>query len=122
MKLKIPKEEFYKLNPKKFRRYLPYYREILKQEEERRREELDLSAWVNGVYVSRAIAQLGKHHYPERPLNLFGVESLEEAPEDGMTPEKRAAEGFSGFAYVFNKERKKKKEREERERGLISNG
>ena len=34
---------------------------------------MDMTAWLNGAYVAKAIAMLGKKKYPEKPLDVFGV-------------------------------------------------
>jgi len=97
------------MNPKTFMRYLPYYEEKLKQTTDSEREMADVTAWLNGTYVSHAIAQLGKHRYPEKPLNIFGVKALEEHPADVPGEEKaKPSDGFAAFAYVFNMERHRK--------------
>lgn len=100
------------MNPKTFMRYLPYYEEMLRQDIEKERRTLDITGWANGMYVSHAIAQLGKHEYPHKPLNLFGADVFESEVEETDMPKASPADGFRAFAFVYNLERKKKQEKE----------
>lgn len=100
------------MNPKTFMRYLPYYEEKLRQDNEKERQMLDVTGWANGVYISHAIAQLGKHEYPRKPLNLFGSELAVRETDESDAPKSSPADGFRAFAFVYNLERKKKLEKE----------
>ena len=80
-------------------RHIPYY---VKQTEFRR-QEMDLNAWLNGAYVARAIAILGKKKYPDSPLNVFGIPDNEQ--ED--SPRNNPAEGFRAYAIAFNQSRRR---------------
>ena len=93
-------------------RYLPYYEERLRQDIEKERQMLDVTGWANGVYISHAIAQLGKHEYPRKPLNLFDSELAVREAEEPNVPQSAPADGFRAFAFVYNLERKKKQEKE----------
>lgn len=67
---------------------------------------MDMTAWLNGAYVAKAIAMLGKKKYPEKPLDVFGVLE-DERPEHEQIADK--AEGFRAFAIMFNQARHRQK-------------
>ncbi len=116
VKLDIPRDEFYSLNPKLLIRYMSFYEERVK----RKRENLDLSAWANGLYVARAVAQLGKKPYPDSPLDLFGVDTLDQNMGDENIV--KLGDGFRAWVFAFNQNFRKKKEREEKEKEVQEDG
>ena len=122
--LGIPRDEFYKLNPKKFIRYLPYYEEKAKKDREKHYSTMDIEGWINGVYMSRSIGTMFKKQYPQHPLNLFDLEILRNGDTDENGEEinknKQNAEGFAGWAYVFNLERHKKLGKEEKSESEVN--
>lgn len=57
--------------------------------------------WMNGLYVGRAIGccfPKGRK-YPDKPMELWGVESTAEESEEPFTD----ADRFAGFAAAFNR-------------------
>lgn len=70
---------------------------------------MDITAWLNGAYVAKAIAMLGKKKYPERPLDVFGVLDDERTEHEQIVSK---AEGFRAFAIMFNHNRHKQKQLE----------
>lgn len=95
MALGIPCEVFYSMNPKKLKRYAPYYIEQRKQ----RLTEMDSESWLKGVYVQRAISTIGKGRYPEKPIDPYG---FAKKPEEDVKPVSDA-EKFATWAMAFNK-------------------
>lgn len=96
VKYGIPLLTFYKLNPAKMLRYLPFFTEQAKQ----KKRDVSEAGWTNGVYVGRAIAGCfpkGKK-YPDEPLVLWNDGSTDENTEP-ITD----AERFAGFAAAFNR-------------------
>jgi len=93
--LGIPCETFYNMNPKKLKRYAPYYTEQRRQ----RLTEIDSESWLKGVYVQRAISTIGKGRYPEKPIDPYGVAKK---PEEDVKPVSDA-EKFATWAMAFNK-------------------
>ena len=92
---------FYKLNPRKMERYLPY----IKEAETQRHNESTTNAWMYGMYNARAIgACLSKNsRYPDKPEGL--VERNDEGePAYQITD----ADRFAGFAAQFNRSIKPK--------------
>lgn len=96
VKYGIPLLTFYKLNPVKMLRYLPFFTEQAKQ----RHKDMSDVGWVNGIYVGRAIGNCfpkGKK-YPDEPLKLWGEGAVDETAEPFTD-----ADRFAGFALMFNK-------------------
>lgn len=60
---------------------------------------LNLTAWVNGVYIQHAIASCFSKgaKYPQKPLDIFGTETK-------ATPEQEARM-FENFMYQHNAQR-----------------
>lgn len=112
----MDREEFYSLNPKLMKRYMAFYKEQAK----RKRSEMDNASWLTGLYMTRALGTMFKHKYPEHPITYEQVE-LDEKGEQ-IKSEKKSADGFAAFAFVFNMERQKKLEREKRESEVVKDG
>lgn len=92
---------FYKLNPRKLERYLPY----LQEAETQRHNGNVTDAWIYGSYNARAIsACFGKNsRYPDKPDGLI------ERPEPGeKTYQITDADRFAGFVAQFNRSIKPK--------------
>lgn len=96
VKYGIPLLVFYKLNPVKMERYLPFFTEQMSQ----RHKELSDTGWVNGLYVSKAIGSCFAKNakYPEEPLELWVSGDISEETE-AFTD----ADRFAGFAAIFNR-------------------
>ena len=99
VKYHIPIDIFYKLNPKKMLRYQPYLSEWLKQSKHEENE----TGWVNGIYVTKAVAAvLAKQaKYPEEVIDLFGSGQSRSSEEEAYVL--TDADRFAGFAIQFNK-------------------
>ena len=104
--LGIERDEFYSMNPKLMMRYMAFYKERAK----RKRDEMDNTCWLTGLYMTRALGTMFKHQYPEHPITYDSTENGER-----QKPEKKASEGFAAFAAVFNMERQKKLQTEQKE-------
>lgn len=105
-------DEFYRMNPKLFRRRLPFYEERLKNAGRKERKGMNLQAWLNGRYVYLALAGLSGKPYVSEPEKVFlDDEEIENANSKEAVEEKinNAADGFRAFAFVFNREREKKR-------------
>ena len=103
------------MNPKVFRRRLPYYEEQFKHENKVKRNDMNLSGWVAGYYVYRSLAGLNGKPYVSEPQQLFVDDSEIEyrtKEEDAEIKTNQAADGFRAFAFVFNREKRYKKRRE----------
>ena len=89
-KLRIPIDEFYRLNPKTFERRRTYYE---KQLEELYKDE-DEQAWLSGQYFAYAIGSCfsKRSRYPDKPFTLKREE--EAKTTDAMK--------FWEFAQAFN--------------------
>lgn len=87
IKYGIPYDTFWKINPK----ILKMYQDAKTEEVEMRSKVTDYTAWLNGVYVAKAIASCFSKgaKYPDKP---FGTETKEVSPEDE----------FKLFIEVFN--------------------
>lgn len=114
--LGIERDEFYSMNPKLMMRYMEFYKTRAK----RKRDEMDNASWLTGLYMTRALGTMFKHKYPEQPFT-FESNELDENGEK-VTVEKKAADGFAAFAFVFNMERQKKLEREKKESEVVKDG
>lgn len=99
VKYHIPIDIFYTLNPKKMLRYQPYLSEWLKQSKHEESE----TGWVNGIYVTKAVAAvLAKQaKYPEEVIDLFGSSQSRSSDEEAYVL--TDADRFAGFAIQFNK-------------------
>lgn len=89
-------ETFWHLNPRKLKPFEKAYEEQMKTEQER----MNLTAWLNGLYVQNAIASVfnKKAKYPSKPFNLSGHKKT--AKEEGMD--------FERYVQQFNAQRKMK--------------
>lgn len=95
MRFHLVAERFYKLNPKKLERYLPFL-------EEERNEfvgDIHLTGWVYGQYIASSIgANLSKRaKYPAQPYYIN-----DHSTDDEETYVMTDAERFEAFANVFN--------------------
>lgn len=100
------------MNPKVFRRRLPYYEEQFKHDSKTKRSDMNLSGWVAGYYVYRSLAGLNGKPYVPEPEQLFIDNSDIEyrtKEEDLEVKTNQAADGFRAFAIMFNRERDKKR-------------
>ena len=88
----IPYDTFWHLNPTRMKPIEKAYE--LEQEGQQRR--MNLSAWVNGLYVQRAIASVLSRgaKYPAKPIELFGKEQK-------LSPEQEA-DAFKRFMLQHN--------------------
>ena len=70
----IPYETFWKLNPK----LIKPFAKVFKNKKEEEREIINYTAWLNGIYVSRAIGSCfsKENHYPQSPIDLTGKNQL----------------------------------------------
>lgn len=106
----ISPDEFYRMNPKKLLRMVPYYEEQIK----RKKEWLDTTAWLHGAYVAKAVSLIGGGSYPDSPLNVFGIQYKTDAEtEEEQT--KACADGFRAVMIAYNESMKRKKKLEESE-------
>ncbi|MDU6263707.1 MAG: hypothetical protein E6600_04300 [Anaerocolumna aminovalerica] len=80
------------------------YSENRKQEQHENLEYLNVGAWLNGLYVTRAIAACFSKNdkYPENPININSDKSEKSLDEH--------ASNFMEYAVAFNLQRKKKLE------------
>ncbi len=88
-------ELFWTLNPKTLEPFI----EAFKQRQIAKRDEINLSAWLNGAYVANAIsACFGKNgQYPSEPITLNNTK--EESEEKTVNAEVLK---FGAFAVLFN--------------------
>lgn len=91
----IPCETFYNLNPRKLKRYAPYYTEQRRQ----KLVEMDSESWLKGVYVQRAVSTIGKGRYPEKPLDPYNAMKKQEEDVKPVSDSER----FATWAMAFNK-------------------
>lgn len=94
----IPVELFYKLNPKKLKRWQAYFNEALIASE----NDLSKAGWVHGYYVRAAIGSSfsKKFKYPEDPY--FQKPRTEPSEDEHVFTD---ADNFMAFAAAFNKSR-----------------
>lgn len=63
----IPYEQFGNMNPRKIKPFAKAYQ----IQDEKRLEENNFIAYIQGLYILEAVAScLGKHTYPKEPYNL----------------------------------------------------
>lgn len=95
---------FWSLNPRKLEPFILAYEKKSKS----RLEELNVAAWLNGVYFTQSIgATFGENgKYPEEPIRLFGDTSPKNEKEAVSE-----ADIFSAYAMTFNKEFRKKNQK-----------
>lgn len=100
----VPYELFGKLNPRRIMPFEKAYSENRKQEQHENLEYLNVGAWLNGLYVTRAIAACFSKNdkYPENPININSDKSEKSLDEH--------ASNFMEYAVAFNLQRKKKLE------------
>ena len=89
---------FWKLNPKK----LEVFAEAFKEKAKFRQEENNTKAWLEGMYITHAIAACFSRNakYPEYPIEL-NSSALDQQS-------KTEAQKFEAYAISFNQEFKKK--------------
>jgi len=87
-------ELFWTLNPQKLKPFIKAY----ELENQQWSEKVNITAWLNGFYITRAIAAVLSEDNPyfETPLDITG-----ETKRDGMFQD---SEIFNAYAAVFNKE------------------
>jgi hypothetical protein len=63
---------FWKLNPKKLEAFAKAYRKRIENEMKLKREEINFSAWLSGMYFGEMASSLlsKKHRYPKAPHPL----------------------------------------------------
>lgn len=100
IKYGIRYKDFMDMTPKVFNAY----RKANEEEEQKKVDLIDYSAWLNGLYVRRAIASCFSKDskYPEKP---FTEEEREKSFRE-ENPDKAAAFGFGIYADAFNALRK----------------
>lgn len=110
----VPYELFGKLNPRRIMPFEKAFSEKRKQEQHENLEYLNVGAWFNGLYVTRAIATCFSKNdkYPENPINISCDKSKSEKTLD------EHASNFMEYAVAFNLQRKKKLE----ESGAVKDG
>lgn len=92
----VPENIFWKLNP---RRLEAWQRSYLFTEQ-KRADERDYQAWLNGQYVLAAIGAVldGKRSpYPEEPFSVIERRDKQKAEDQA------ASANFMAFAMAFNK-------------------
>lgn len=99
----MPSDIFWKMTPKMFMRQLPFYE---KQLEVSRRAEQNL-AWIQGIYVARAVGACFKGKYPEKPIDFYNLDNNDFTKDEEKDKPKRAkdVEAFEAWAIAFNKEK-----------------
>lgn len=114
-------DDFYRMNPKKMMRRIPFYEEKINHARKVKQNEMNLDSWLKGLYVARAIAGLSGKAYPQEPTDIFMDSNMSYESVDGQqenqTQEEKAADGFRAYAFIFNRERKKKNRREVKDDG-----
>lgn len=93
MQLGVDTKDFWSLTPKKLQPYIDAFQE----KEKRELEQLNILAWLNGIYMGYCLtAVFGEHtQYPEKPLEIFQSMNEEEKI-------KREEQILSAFAATFN--------------------
>lgn len=106
LRIGVPYELFGKLNPKRIKPFEKAYMENSKQEQRERLEYLNVGAWLNGIYVAKAIASCFSKNekYPEKPID-FNIGSSKEVSEKSLDEN---AANFREYAIAFNIQRRKK--------------
>jgi len=89
----IPYETFLILNPRTIKPFVKAFND--KKEEER--ATINYTAWLNGIYVSKAISACFSKNckYPDKPIDLGIKKETEEKPLSH-------AERFGAWAIAFN--------------------
>lgn len=101
MSLDIPCEKFYSWTPNRLLRYLPYY---VERKKVKRRDEDEL-AWLHGIYTLRGISTIGKGHYPDKPLDPYGINQHDVTDNEDEAEKMTDADAFGAWAMAFNKEK-----------------
>lgn len=93
---------FGKLNPRKIMPFEKANSEKTKRDQKEKIEFINLSTWLNGVYMTKAISACFSKDskYPEKPIDL-------ESDKPEKTLEENA-ENFREYAIAFNIQRRKK--------------
>ena len=86
---------FWRLTPKRFLPFIKAYED----KEKREIEKNNYLFWINGIYVSHAVANVLAENtkYPDKPFPLFENKDIEESKAE-------EAELFDAYAAIFNKE------------------
>ena len=94
----ISYETFWHLNPKK----LQPFEKAMELKQKASQNKLNLTGWVHGLYVQHAIASCLSNgaKYPQKPLDLFGL-------EEKLTPQEEVAM-FERFMIAHNAQREMK--------------
>lgn len=112
--MRIPVDEFYNSTPRKIARRVPYYLQARNQAEKEKEDYINVQAWVNGLYVCRAMATMNKKRYPDNPVDIF--ESRDNDGADDAENSGSPSDGFRAWAIVYNDQR-----RRSMENGVINN-
>lgn len=99
----VPYETFWKLNPKKLEPFI----KAAEMEQKAQQARLNLTAWVNGVYVQHAVASCFAKNakYPQKPLDIFGTAAK-------ATP-RQEAQMFENFMHMHNAQKEVAKAQQE---------
>ena len=101
----MPIDEFYNSTPRRIARRVPYFIQMRDQAEREKEELVNVTSWLNGLYVMRAIGStFGKKKYPEEPVNIFDHPDIE-GVEEVINP----ADGFRAWAIVYNDQRRRQR-------------
>lgn len=88
IKCGVPFDIFWKLNPKKFKRYSTFFIENYRHQQ----KEIDLRGWINGEYVMAAIGGAFKpNSYPKKPRLEASVSTGSEKPTEEQIQKERDA-------------------------------
>ena len=106
MAIGIDYNTFWQLNPKKLEPFIEAFKTKQKQEQ----EQINIAAWLNGLYIQQAIAACFSKgvKYPEKPFSLDKDESKE-------IDVKEAAVRFEAIAIMFNQQFRKEGKRGNRQ-------
>lgn len=88
IKCGVPFETFWKLNPKKFKRYSTFFVENYRHQQ----KEIDMRGWINGEYVLEAIGGAFKpNSYPKQPYLAKSDANGSEKPTEEQIQKERDA-------------------------------
>lgn len=88
------------MNPKRLKPWQDAYNADIQQKS----DIIDYTAWLNGSYISLAIASMldgHKYPYPEKPITIARREA--EKAENQRIADEMAAANFMAWAMEFNK-------------------
>ena len=91
VKTGMSKKEFLHSTIKELRIHIKAWKEQKEEEIEEKNKTIDYQAWLNGAYVSLAIAGIlsKKNSYPSKP---FGNDAKNQKEEENDAPQKTEAE------------------------------